>query len=196
MSTAQGFSVDRSERLPLIPEAERTEAQRAAANAIINSPRKAVVGPYIPLLHTPVLMERLGAVGAALRFESKLAEEIRELVMATTARAVDNQLEWQVHAPLAINAGVAPSVLDAIAARKTPRDMPEDQAIAYDLAMEILTTNGVSDATFDAARTCFGADGVVELTVIVGFFTTVSWVMNVARTPGPGVFPALVATPA
>jgi 4-carboxymuconolactone decarboxylase len=40
-----------------------SDAPRAAAGAIINGPRRAIFGPFVPLLHTPVLMERIGKTG-------------------------------------------------------------------------------------------------------------------------------------
>lgn len=195
MSTAQGFSSDTSERLPLLPEAERTPAQQAAAQAIIDGPRKAIFGPFVPLLHQPALMERLGEVGAALRFQGSLPDAVRELVIAATARATDNQFEWQTHAPLALRAGVAQSVLDDIAARRLPRGLADDQAAALDLLHELMTSNGLCDASHAEAERRFGRAGVVELVVLVGYFTTICWVMNVARTPGPGGYPALYAGP-
>lgn len=196
MTTSQGFAENAAERLPLPPENERSEAQRAAARAIINGPRKAIFGPFIPLLQKPALMERLGDLGAALRFDSGLPDRIRELIIAATARATDNQFEWQTHAPLALKAGVTQATLDAIAARRVPRGLPEDEAAALDLAAEVLRENGLSDASFAEAERLFGHDGIIELTVLVGYFVTVCWVMNVARTPGPGTYPALCATPA
>jgi 4-carboxymuconolactone decarboxylase len=196
MTTPQGFAERNFERLPLIAENERSEAQRAAADAIIRGPRKAIFGPFVPLLHVPALMERLGELGAALRFNSGLPDHIRELVIAATARATDNQFEWQTHAPLALKAGINQATLDAVAARKTPRGLRADEAAALDLVNEILSYNGLSNASFADAETQFGRPGVVELTVLVGYFATICWVMNVARTPGPGSYPALEPTPA
>jgi 4-carboxymuconolactone decarboxylase len=89
MTTPQGFSPITDERLPLIPESERDAAQQAAARAIINGPRKAIFGRFIPMLHCPTLMERLGDLGAALRFNGGLPERVRELAIAATARATD-----------------------------------------------------------------------------------------------------------
>jgi 4-carboxymuconolactone decarboxylase len=196
MTTPQGFAENRTERLPMPAESEMSEAQRAAAEAIVRGPRKAIFGPFIPLLHKPALMERLGDLGAVLRFESDLPDRLRELVIAATARATDNQFEWQTHAPLALKAGVAQTTLDALSSRRAPRDLPADEAAALDVVAEIMRHNGLSDATFAAATRIFGGSGVVELTVLVGYFATICWVMNVARTPGPGTYPALQATPA
>ena len=35
---------------------------------------------------------------------------------------------------------------------------------------------------FSEARSHFGDEGIVELSTLIGFFVTVCWIMNVART--------------
>ena len=195
MMTPQGFAEHTHERLPLIPESARSEAQRAAAQAIIEGPRKAIFGPFVPLLHTPALMQRLGELGAALRFESGLPDAVRELAIGATARATDNQFEWQTHAPLARKAGVTQAALDAIAAGQVAPDLPRDQAAALDFVHQVLRGNDVSDASYGEVELLFGPSGLVELTLLVGYFATICWVMNVARTPGPGGYPALQPLP-
>lgn len=181
----QGFATDARERMPLPPRESLSPAQREAADALIAGPRKGVKGPFIPLLRTPQLMERLSAVGAYLRFESVLEPRINEFVTAIVARETGNQFEWAVHSPLAISAGVTAHVLERLADGARPPEMATDEALAYDFAVELLRRNGVCDATYALARDCWGEQGVVELTSLIGYFATVCWVMNVARTPAP-----------
>ena len=193
----QGFSPQPQDRLPLMARADMTAAQQTAADTLIAGPRKAVFGPFIPLLRSPELMGRLGKVGEYLRFESVLEVRIRELAMCVVARAVSNQFEWLMHAPLALQAGVAAATLESIAAGKHPRGLPADELAAVELAQEVLQHHGASDATYAEALALFGEQGVVELISLVGYFVTVCWVMNVARTPTQGVpgFSALAAFP-
>lgn len=79
ISTGQGFEADAAERLPLPSRDAMSEAQRAAADAIMAGPRKAMFGPFVPLLQCPTLMEHIGKTGEALRFQGSLPERIREL---------------------------------------------------------------------------------------------------------------------
>ena len=65
---AQGFGEHTTQRLPLPQPDQLNAAQLAAAAAIISGPRKALFGPFVPLLQTPVVMERIGALGETLRF--------------------------------------------------------------------------------------------------------------------------------
>ncbi len=61
----QGFGAEATERLPLPARDALTDAQRAAADAIIAGPRKAIFGPFVPLLQLPILMEWIGKTGEA-----------------------------------------------------------------------------------------------------------------------------------
>lgn len=194
----QGYASPGGERLPLPAESAMNDAQRAAAQALIAGPRKGVFGPFLPLLRSPQLLERVAKTGEYLRFESVLDARIRELATCAVARHVSNQFEWVMHAPLAMKAGVAPATIEALRLGATPKGLPPDEEAALDFTLELLRTHGTSDPTYAAALKTFGEQGVVELATLVGYFAMVCWVMNVARTPaqagasGPGIaaFPA------
>jgi 4-carboxymuconolactone decarboxylase len=179
----QGHAAGATERLPMPPLSSLDEAQRAAAQALIDGPRKGVYGPFVALLRSPVLLERMAGVGEYLRFDSVLDARIRELATCQAVRHAGNQFEWTMHAPLAISAGVAPEAIEAMRQGATPRPLAPDEEDAVDFARELLATHGVSDLAYRAALTRWGERGIVELTAIVGYFVAVSWLMNVARTP-------------
>jgi hypothetical protein len=88
-----------------------------------------------------------------------------------------------VHGPFIplLDRGVA----DAVAEGRRPRGMAEDEELAHDFCDELLRTHGVSDATYRSAVDRFGEQGVIDMLGLIGYFTTVSMVMNVARTPPP-----------
>lgn len=184
-ATPQGFHAPNTERIPLPARESLNEAQRAAADAIIAGPRKAIFGPFVPLLQYPPLMERIGAVGETLRFQGRLPDVVRELVILVVARETSNQFEWQTHAPLARRAGVEQHAIDAIAQGRRPNLADRAVQIATDFAAELMHRHGVGDGTYAETEKAFGQSGVMELTSLVGYFAMVCWVMNVARTPGP-----------
>jgi len=197
-AVAQGFGAGARERLPMPATEQMNDAQRRAAQALIDGPRKGVYGPFLPLMRSPELLDRMAKVGEYLRFGSVLQARVRELATCAAARHVGNQFEWLMHAPLARQAGVAASAIEALRLGARPRDLAPDEEAALDLATELLHTHGCSDPTYDAAIAQFGEQGVVELVSLVGYFVMVSWLMNVARTPGPVAAngPALDAFPA
>jgi 4-carboxymuconolactone decarboxylase len=180
---SQGFATGASERLPMPPLDALDAAQKAAAQALIDGPRKGVYGPFLPLLRSPVLLDRVAKVGEYLRFESVLDARVRELATCVAARHVSNQFEWVMHAPLAVKAGVSPEAIEALRQGARPQPLAADEQDAVDFAQELLATHGVSDRTYALALSRWGEQGVVELTMLVGYFAMISWLMNVARTP-------------
>jgi 4-carboxymuconolactone decarboxylase len=171
------------ERLPMPPLETLGPEQRAAAQALIDGPRKAVYGPFVALLRTPDLLEHVAQLGEALRFGGRLETRLRELATCATARHVGNQFEWVMHQPLAQAAGVAADALEAIRQGARPQGLAADEQAVHDFCAELLAHDGVADTTYQRVRVAVGEPGVVELAMLVGYFAMVSWVMNVARTP-------------
>ena len=186
------------DRMPPIPRERMTEAQRAAADALIVGPRKGVKGPFIPLLRSPELMDRLQRVGEYLRFRNALPVRLSEFATLLVARQWTQQFEWAVHVPLAIAAGTAPATIDALREGRRPATMSEDEAVVHDLVAELMARKSVSDALYAEGVSRLGEHGVLDLLGLVGYFTTISMVLNVARTPADaveGVAPLPAAAP-
>jgi 4-carboxymuconolactone decarboxylase len=171
------------ERMPPLDPAKMSDVQRAAAAELAAGPRGGVKGPFIALLRSPELMQRLQKVGEYLRFASSLEPRISEFVMLIVSRQWTQQFEWAVHVPLALDAGVKRETLESLAAGRRPVAMATDEAIAYDFCAELLADRGVGDATYRMAVAQFGERGVIDLLGVLGYFSAVSMVLNVARTP-------------
>jgi len=173
------------DRLPPMEMQAMSEAQRQAAEALIAGPRKAVVGPFIALLRSPELLDRMQRVGEYLRFRNAIPQKLVELAILITARHVDNAFEWVLHQALAVKEGVSRDSIAAINERRRPEAMGEDEAAVHDFVRELLQTGFVSDAAYARVLERFGEQGVVDLTGTVGYFVSVCYVMNVAGTPPP-----------
>src|SRR5215217_4433085 len=140
-----------ADRLPPLPEEQMTAEQQAAAAEISSGPRGAVIGPFAPLLRSPELMTRLQKVGEYLRFESPLDRRLFEMTILFVARWWDQQFEWTFHHPLALEAGLDPSVADAIAEDRRPDGMDTAAEAVWDLRDELYRTHRVSDAPYGRA---------------------------------------------
>jgi len=173
------------QRMPPLPADKMTDAQRKAAEEMIAGPRKGVKGPFVPLLRSPELMDRLQKVGEYLRFQSSLEQRISELVMLVVSREWTQHFEWFVHVPLGRKAGISEDTIAALAEGRRPSGMREDEEIAYDFCEELLRNRGVSETTYRRAVMKFGENGVIDMLGVAGYFTTVSMIMNVAHSPPP-----------
>lgn len=171
------------ERLPLPPTETMNAAQRAAAQALIDGPRKAVYGPFVPLMRVPVLLDHVAQLGESLRFGGQLPAAVRELIICVAAQRVGNQFEWVMHVPLAQAAGIPAEALEAIRLGQPPAGLADALQLAHDFCIELIAEHGVGDARYQQTCAAFGEAGVVELSTLIGYFVMVSWLMNVARTP-------------
>jgi 4-carboxymuconolactone decarboxylase len=168
------------------PPATLDAEQQAAADALINGPRRGVYGPFRPLLHTPALLNAVAKVGETLRYRGALDDTLREWTICVVSRELSNLFEWDMHLPLAQAAGVSEDALAALnAGEPSPAHLRADLALARRLAQELLAQHRVSDATYSQAIAMWSEAALVELVTLVGYFATVCWLMNVARTPGP-----------
>ncbi len=179
------------DRYPPIPEADWTDEQRARVQPMLDGPRKAIVSPFVPLMRSPDLMDRVQHVGAYLRYDSAIGIRLSELAILCTARHWNQPVEWAIHAPIAQREGIDRAVIEALAAARMPDFAHEDEAVVYATADELLRTRRLSDATHARALALFGEQGVIDLFGVIGYYSMLSVVMNGAQT----AIPATTAPP-
>src|SRR5262245_6338747 len=174
-----------AERLAPIAAAALTEEQRRAAEEFKQGRGYAAHGPFAVMLRSPEVMLRAKAMGDYLRFRNALPKRLSEMVILITAREWTQQFEWTYHYRHAMEAGLAREIADAIGEGRRPPSMAEDEAAAYEFAIELHHRKGVSDATYARALAQFGERGIIDLTGICGYYSFLAMMMNVARTPAP-----------
>ena len=136
------------DRMPPIPKDKMTDAQKKAADELVAGPRGAVAGPFVPLLRSPELMSRLQKTGEYLRFHNSIGQKLTEFVILLTARQWTQQYEYNVHAPLALKAGVKPEFVTAIAEGRRPAGMAADEEVRLTSALSFGQNQSVTDATY------------------------------------------------
>jgi 4-carboxymuconolactone decarboxylase len=171
--------------MPPIPAERMTPAQREVAAELTAGRRGAVYGPFVPALRSPELTRRLQKVGEYLRYEPRLPPRLREMAILLVAREWTQDFEWDVHAPLAEREGLSRDVIDAIADGRRPAAAGEEEALVYDFFVELERSRGIGDGTYAQAVETFGEQGVIDLVALIGYYTTLAMIMNVARTPLP-----------
>jgi len=173
------------DRLGPLPFAAMSAAQQVAAQAVIDGPRGALYGPFVPLIRSPELMTAAQRMGEYLRYRSAIGTRLTELAILVTARHWNQPVEWAIHAPLARQFGIAETVISAIAARSRPATLAQDEALVYEFCIQLHQQQRVDDATYAAALAAFGEHGVVDLMGINGYYTFLAMVMNAAQTAVP-----------
>jgi 4-carboxymuconolactone decarboxylase len=162
---------------------EMTPGQKTMIDHLLAGERQNLGGPFNIMLRSPEMGDLAQQFGASMRFHAALPKKALETVVIVTARYWMAQFEWSAHKRAALQAGVSPAVVDAIANGKRPAGMEPDVECAYNFIAELLKTSQVSDATFQAAKDKFGEKGVVDMIALSGWYSMVSMALNVDRYP-------------
>jgi len=174
------------DRLPEIPADQQTEAQRDASKTFLEDRKVPVFGPFVPLLRSPQLMLQAMSMGDYLRYHNSLPQKINEFVILITAREWTQQLEWQIHQPLAVKAGLAQSITEDIALGRRPQGMDDAEEIAWEFSTQLHRDKKVDDKTWARAVAKFGEQGVIDMAGTNGYYDFLATTMNAAQTaPDP-----------
>jgi 4-carboxymuconolactone decarboxylase len=165
-----------------------TPEQQAIADDILSGPRGGrggLQGPFEAFLRSPGVAEPAQRLGEHVRFRSSLPAVLNEMAILLTARRWAARFEWYAHRRLAEAAGLDPAVADAIEAGDRPALEPDGAAV-YDYALQLLDGGHVTDRAWEDVVERWGKQGAMDLIALVGYYTLVSFTLNVDRYPVPG----------
>ena len=172
-------------RIKALTTAEMTPEQRTAHDAIAAGPRGAVYGPLAVWLHRPGLANAAQRLGQYCRYDSSLPPVLSELAILVTGRFWSSEFEWQAHKPIALKAGLADAIVEAIRTNQSPIFNDEKQAVVYDFSMAMHRDRRVSDALYERATHILGEQSVVDLVGILGYYTLISMTINAFEVDPP-----------
>ena len=160
-----------------VPYVEREELD-AEGQEIYDRIRKDRNAPRVglqfrALLHNPKAAGYLTSMGAQLRFQSAMPENLKELAIILVAREWNSGIEWTGHAVLAAKSGVSDASIEAIRARKAPAGLTADEQAIARFVLELIRTRNVPDEVFAPVQKLLGTKGVVDLTLTCSYYTAI-----------------------
>ncbi|MEX2453533.1 MAG: carboxymuconolactone decarboxylase family protein [Rhodospirillaceae bacterium] len=167
-----------------------SDEQKRIADSVTKS-RGSVRGPFGVWLHSPGLADPAQQVGAFLRYGSKMPGNLRELVIIAVGRHWGAQYEWYAHAKLAVEEGVSPEAVERLRRKQMPEPLTADELLVYGLTVEILTTGRLSVESYAAGTDRLGPEQMVELVGLCGYYSLISFTLNVFDVPVPEGDPPL-----
>ena len=184
------------DRLPPIPADKLTDAQKKAFADFKEERKQDVFGPFVPLSRSPQLMINAAKVGTYLRFGNSLPRDVSEFAILLVSRRFTQQYEWYVHAADGKTAGLSDAIIQAVADGRRPDGMSEGMDIVYDFSNELNDFHSVTDRTYARMVAKYGEQGMMDLIGLNGYYSLISMVLNVGRTPlPPGNAPGLKPFP-
>ena len=135
-------------------------------------------GPFNAWLHAPVLGQPAQRLGEAIRYESSLPPNLRELAILTVAASWRAEYEWWAHSRIAHEAGVSEETIAALKDGAPPDSVSAAERTVHRFAVELMTTRRVSDETYRSTVALLGDPGTVELVTLLGYYVLVSMLLN------------------
>ena len=162
-------------------------SQQALKDAIMSGPRGRFVmgGPFAIYMEAPEYGMLAQKLGGYVRLETTVPPRLSELAILVVAQHWRAQYEWFAHAPIAEKQGVKPETIKAVKAGRRPTVAKRDELAIYDFVRELNKDRRISDASYKKVQKLLGDQGTVELVGILGYYTTVSFLLNTFRAPLP-----------
>jgi len=196
VSTPGAGPEGKQERFPQITVEKLTDAQKPVADKILKVSSIGLTGPYNPLLRSPLLTDRMLDLLDYLRFNSSVPKRLNEFAILIEARLWTSQVEWYAHYPMALKAGLSQAVADELKVGKRPSSMQPDEAVVYDILMELAAKHIVTDATFKRASDIFSEQQITDLVMVSGTYVGLAMLANTAEVGvPPGKTPPLAPLP-
>jgi alkylhydroperoxidase family enzyme len=155
-------------------------------------------GPFNAMLFTPRVGLALESVGDAIRYDSMLPGRAREIAILEVARACRSDYEWGIHEESGEAAGLTRDEIQSLRDDTDAVTFTTDEVLVRHAVRRLVTSGDLSDAEFELAERQLGYGLVMELLVIVGYYSLIALAMQVWRVPlpaaGQGAFAPWAAT--
>ncbi len=169
---------------PITAKSDLPAEHHAVADAIVKVFGH-IRGPFSMLLHSPKLAERILGLVTFFRDESIVEAKLRSVAILTAAREREAEYVWAAQVAQARRNGVREEVIDLIRAKGDPGKLAADEREIVTYTRQLMRTNRVDQATFDALKNRYGVQWLVELTAVMGYFALVSGIANAFEVAAP-----------
>jgi alkylhydroperoxidase family enzyme len=184
--------------MPRFRPGQLTDEQRQLYDELLHGPRGqgrqffaladadgVLTGPFNAMLASPRVGTAVQRLGAALRYQTDLPDQIRELVILVVAAHLQCEFEWQAHVIIAGHHGVDGVVIAALRDGQPPTIADEAQRAGYDLAVALLRGEDIPDERYDAMAAALGTSGVFDVSAIVGYYWLLAAQLRLFRVEPP-----------
>ena len=165
-------------RIDLITDKSQIPADQHAEFDAIVEVLHGVRGPFALMLQSPGLAQKVMEAGAHVRLNSTLSMVERELAILAVSREKDAAYEWAAHVTVGRKAGMREEAIEAVRHRGDVSALEPDERDVFLFVRQLLQTNHVEDAVFDALRERHGVRWLVELAATVGQYQYISAINN------------------
>ena len=184
-------------RLPLIAPADLTPEQKQLYDGMkkgiasnfnafkVEREDGALMGPWNPWLHEPVIGKAIWDLTLALTAQAILPDNVRQIAILVVGARFDAAYEIYAHIAVAEHEGMSAERLATLVADLKPLDLTKEESIAYDFAYALSRGGTLPEPLYRLAVATFGQQGSNELIYLVGLYALVCTTLNGFNVPVP-----------
>lgn len=178
---------------PVAPEAMTEEQKRLYDKIAGQRSEPEVRGPFAVGLHAPDIGERIADMVNHLLSDTRVPHNLKELAIIVIARQYTAHYEWFIHAARAVRVGVSEEAVEAIRNGKRPDFSGADEALVYDMTLDMVENRTLDQGLYDRAAAAFGEPALVELISLIGFYIMIAVFLCAFDVDAPAGGPAPLA---
>jgi 4-carboxymuconolactone decarboxylase len=145
----------------------------------------ALMGPWNPWLHEPVIGKALWDLTKAMSMQATLPDPVRQIAILVTGAHFDAAYEIYAHIAVAEREQMDAARLSTLCANIKPADLNPEESVAYDVAFALVNGGVLPEPCYRLAVETFGQHGANELIYLVGLYALVSMTLNGFNVPVP-----------
>jgi 4-carboxymuconolactone decarboxylase len=170
-----------------MPVEQMTAEQQAGYRSLVDGPRGRLPGPYRVWVHNPALVHAVTPLGNHFTpGQSALSEREREITVLVTCGKWASAYPTNSHERRGKEVGLPPAVVDAIVAGRPAALTDKREAAVYDMALALANGRLIPQDLYDRAVEALGHEGITDVIVLMGYYTSVSLTMNFYAVPVSG----------
>ena len=171
-------------RLLELPPEQQTPEQKKVFEQLVAG-RGRILGPYKIWIHSPTVASGMEHIGTYLNKKGALSEREVEIGILVISQHWDANYVRTAHIKAGKAAGLTQDTIDAILAGRDPKLTDPHERAVHRFAASLVGGAKLSDAEFAETEKMLGRNGVAEVLVLLGYYTSVSLGMKVHDVPIP-----------
>jgi len=164
---------------------EKLSPEQTAVFERLTAGRGRILGPYRIWIHSPTVASGMEQIGTFLNKRSSLTPRCVEIGILVIAQHWDADYVRQAHIKLGREVGLTPAQIDAVLAGRDPQFADPQERAVHKFAAALAAGAKMSDAEFAEVEQVLGRNGIAEVLVLLGYYTSVALGMKVHEVPLP-----------
>jgi 4-carboxymuconolactone decarboxylase len=164
---------------------EKLTAEQSKVFEQLTAGRGRILGPYKVWIHSPTVASGMEHIGTFLNKRSSLSKREVEIGILVIAQHWQADYVRQAHIREGKVAGLSQETIDAILGGRDPQLTDPHERMVHRFAAALASGTKLSDAEFAEIEQVLGRNGVAEVLVLLGYYTSVSMAMKVHEVPIP-----------